>query len=255
LDAVGENLIERAFARTNIGPWPILHTQEWMERTEEYVRSGEPFELHATLPSDEWPLYQRGMRAMATPLASEFARRLRVPKPPTTMLEIGGSPGYHSVLLGRRHRELQAIVLDLREAVEHAAPLLAAEGMGDRVVHRAGNALTDDLGEEKYDIVIAAQLVHHFSEEGESDTGRSRRGRTEARRHLRDHRRVPADEPERRRPDRGVAGLLLRPDESIGHVDPGGDGRLAAARWDAPETSDAVPQRTRCGSQVAANPS
>jgi SAM-dependent methyltransferase len=37
--------------------------------------------------------------------------------------------------------------------------------MGDRVVHRAGNALTDDLGTDAYDIVIASQLVHHFSEE------------------------------------------------------------------------------------------
>lgn len=27
LDAVGENLVERALAHTNVGPWPILHTQ------------------------------------------------------------------------------------------------------------------------------------------------------------------------------------------------------------------------------------
>jgi SAM-dependent methyltransferase len=138
---------------------------DWMERSEDYVRSGKPFELHETLPADEWPIYQRGMRAMATPLASEFARRLRVPKAPKNMLDIGGSHGYFSVLLCRRHEGLQAVVLDLPEAVEHAAPLLAAEGMGDRVVHQAGNALTDDLGVEAYDIVIASQLVHHFSEE------------------------------------------------------------------------------------------
>jgi SAM-dependent methyltransferase len=37
--------------------------------------------------------------------------------------------------------------------------------MGDRVVHRAGNALTDDLGADAYDIVIASQVVHHVSEE------------------------------------------------------------------------------------------
>jgi hypothetical protein len=254
LDAVGENWVERAMAHTNLGPWPILHTQiaytlarvimvatrlglfdaledqpvgaaevarrcstdpgatdkllfalagagyvqardggyaltarsrkwlsrespnsvadklllqfvewEWMERSEEYVRSGQPFELHETLPADEWPIYQRGMRAMATPLASEFARRLRVPKPAKNMLDIGGSHGYYSVLLCRRHKGLRAVVLDLPEAVAHAAPLLEAEDMGDRVIHRAGNALTDDLGVETYEIVIASQLVHHFS--------------------------------------------------------------------------------------------
>jgi SAM-dependent methyltransferase len=138
---------------------------EWMERSEDYVRSGQPFELHETLPADEWSTYQRGMRAMAAPLASEFARRLRAPKASKDMLDIGGSHGYYSVLLCRRHEGLRSIVLDLPEAVEHAAPLLAGEGMGDRVVHRAGNALTDDLGVEAYDIVIAAQLVHHFSGE------------------------------------------------------------------------------------------
>jgi predicted O-methyltransferase YrrM len=260
LDAVGENLIERGMARTNLGPWPILHTQfaytlarvimgatrlgvfealedrplaaaevaqrcstdpeatekllfalagagyveardggyalnarsrkwlrrdspdsvadklllqfvewEWMGRSEEYVRTGKPFEMHETLPPDDWPIYQRGMRAMATPLASEFARRLRVPKAPKNMLDIGGSHGYYSVLLCRRHPDLHAVVLDLPEAVEHAAPLLAAEGMGERVVHRAGNALTDELGAEAYDIVIASQLVHHFTEEENRD--------------------------------------------------------------------------------------
>ena len=138
---------------------------EWIERSEDFVRSGKPFELHETLPADQWPIYQRGMRAMATPLASEFARRLRVPKAPRKMLDIGGSHGYYSVLLCRRHQRLRAVVLDLPEAVGHAAPLLAAEGMGDRVVHRAGDALTDDLGVGEYEIVIASQLVHHFSEE------------------------------------------------------------------------------------------
>ena len=56
------------------------------------------------------------------------------------------------------------MVLDLPEAVAAAAPILAAEGMGDRVVHREGNALTDDLGSEAYDVVLVSQLVHHFSD-------------------------------------------------------------------------------------------
>ena len=61
------------------------------------------------------------------------------------------------------------MVLDLPQAVRHSAPLLAEEGMGDRVVHREGDALADDLGEESYDLVITAQLVHHFSAEQNRD--------------------------------------------------------------------------------------
>jgi SAM-dependent methyltransferase len=69
----------------------------------------------------------------------------------------------------RRHRGLRATVLDLAEAIEHAAPMLAREGMGDRVVHRVGDARTDDLGASRYDLVLIAQLVHHFDQV----TGRS----------------------------------------------------------------------------------
>jgi SAM-dependent methyltransferase len=41
---------------------------------------------------------------------------------------------------------------------------LAKEGMGDRVSHRAGNALADDLGTEVYDLVFMAAVVHHFDD-------------------------------------------------------------------------------------------
>jgi SAM-dependent methyltransferase len=142
---------------------------DWLESSEEYVRSGRPMELHDKLSDDHWPAYQRGMRAIAPAMADELARRLRVPKRARAMLDIGGSHGYYSVVLCRRHEGLRAVVLDLPAAVEHAAPILAAEGMGDRVVHRAGNALTDDLGEEAYDVVITSQLVHHFSEQQNRD--------------------------------------------------------------------------------------
>ena len=37
--------------------------------------------------------------------------------------------------------------------------------MGDRVAHRAGNALSDDLGREDWDVVFVSQLVHHFTDE------------------------------------------------------------------------------------------
>ena len=36
--------------------------------------------------------------------------------------------------------------------------------MGDRVVHRPGDALVEDLGEAAWDFVYVSQLVHHFDE-------------------------------------------------------------------------------------------
>ena len=80
------------------------------------------------------------------------------------MLDIGGSLGYLSVAMCRRHAGLTAVVLDLPAALKHAAPILAREGMGERVVHRAGDALRDDLGSAEWDLVFVSLLVHHFDE-------------------------------------------------------------------------------------------
>ena len=142
-----------------------LEEWEWIERSEEYVRTGDPLEIHDVMDGGQWDGYQRAMRSMAGAFAAEAVRRLPVPSGATDLLDIGGSHGYYSVALCRRHQALRAVVLDLPAAVEHAAPLLAAEGMGDRVVHRAGDALTEELGTEAYDVVFAAQLVHHLSDD------------------------------------------------------------------------------------------
>lgn len=139
---------------------------DWLARTEDYVRTGDPLDVHTAMTADaDWDIYQRGMRAMASTPARELVRRLKLPKGARAMLDIGGSHGYFSVALCRKHKRLRSVILDLPEAVAQAAPILAAEGMGDRVVHRAGDALTDDLGENAYDLVLVSGLVHHFSDE------------------------------------------------------------------------------------------
>lgn len=138
---------------------------EWIEGLESFVRTGKPLDVHSAMSADDWGVYQRGMRAQAGTLRGWFARRVPMPPNATRMLDIGGSHGYMSVELCRRHPGLRSVVLDLPEAVEQAAPLLAAEGMGDRVVHRAGDVLEDDLGTEQYDLILAFSLVHHFDAE------------------------------------------------------------------------------------------
>jgi SAM-dependent methyltransferase len=136
----------------------------WMEGLESYLRSGTPVDVHGTMSSDDWDAYQRGMRAQANIAGPRLARLIPVPRGARDMLDIGGSHGYWSVLLCRRHPGLRSTVLDLPAAVERAAPILAREGMGDRVVLKAGDALTDDLGREAYDLIIMFSLVHHFDD-------------------------------------------------------------------------------------------
>ncbi len=138
---------------------------EWLGRTEDFVRTGEPLRFHAAMTPDEWEAYQRGMRVIARLTAPEVARRIPVPRHARALLDIGGAHGYYAVTLCRRHPHLRAVVLDLPQAVVHAAPLLAEACMGDRVTHQAGDALATDFGEARYDVVFMANLAHHFTPE------------------------------------------------------------------------------------------
>lgn len=139
-------------------------TWRWLEHYETYIRTGDTLDVHDDLSPDEWGAYQRGMRSLAALLAPEVAWRTPVPRGARTMLDIGGSHGFYSVALCRRHQGLRATVLDLPEAVQHARAILARENMGDRVMMQSGDARTTDLGEERYDVVLMANLVHHFDE-------------------------------------------------------------------------------------------
>lgn len=146
----------------------LFQYDEWdiVTQYEQYVTTGEPLDLHGSLTDPAaWDRYQRGMRALASISADEVAQRLPVPAGAVSMLDIGGSHGYYSVCACRRYAGLRATILDLPQAVEQAAPILAREGMGERVSHRAGNALADELGDNAWDVVFLSQLVHHFTDE------------------------------------------------------------------------------------------
>ncbi len=137
---------------------------DWIARLDDFVLTGRPLDFHAEMSPEEWRLYQRGMASLGRLAAPETVRATPVPKGARDLLDVGGSHGLFSTGLCRRHPRLRAVVFDLPQAVEHSAPLLAEQGLGERVVHRAGDALADDLGENAYDVVLLAQLVHHFDE-------------------------------------------------------------------------------------------
>ncbi len=145
----------------------LLRFLEWqaIDATEDYVRTGRALDVHDIIRGDQWTTYQRGMRALARLSADEVARRVKLPAGAAAMLDIGGGHGAYSVAFCRRHPELSATILDLPDAVAAAAPILAGERMGARIVHRAGDALTDDFGAAAWDLIFVSHLVHHFDAE------------------------------------------------------------------------------------------
>jgi SAM-dependent methyltransferase len=150
--------------RSSVRDKILLQTFEWdwLAGLETFIRTGQPMDFHAVMSDEERDLYHRSMRALAGVGGWEVGRRTPTPKGAKLMLDLGGSHGHFAAEICRRHPGLRAHVLDLPEAIEKAAPLLAAEGMGDRVVHVPGNAVEADLGTERYDLILMSNLAHHL---------------------------------------------------------------------------------------------
>jgi len=124
------------------------------------------------MSAEEWTVYQDGMRDVAASPAVELAKRMPVPQGATRLLDIGGSHGLYSTELCKRHPALVATVLELPGAVDRATEIAKREGLGAHVQHRIGNALSDDLGEATFDIVMINNLVHHFTPEQNAELAR-----------------------------------------------------------------------------------
>lgn len=137
---------------------------EWVTHLGQYLRTGEGMESHGVFGSEQWQLYQNAMYAVAQGEVKEFIRRIRLPKNAQRILDIGGANGQHTQALCQKYPQLHATILDLPEAIEQAAPFLAQSLVRGRIDYQKGNALTDDLGENTYDIVLLANVAHHFTE-------------------------------------------------------------------------------------------
>ncbi|MBD2700197.1 methyltransferase [Spirosoma sp. BT702] len=149
-------------------------TWDWMNHLGEYLQTGKGIQYHDTFTPEQWHYYQLGMVAASNAEVSEFARRVPLTKTirsgnVATMLDIGGSHGNHAVALCRKYPALTATLLDLPQAIEQAAPMLAKQQMGNQVQHQVGNALIDDFGENAFDLVLMSNVAHHFTPEENQD--------------------------------------------------------------------------------------
>lgn len=137
----------------------------WMAKLEDYVRTGKPMELHSVITQSEWANYQDGMRDLSANTAKELAGKIKLPPHTSKLLDIGGSHGLYSIELCKKYPSLTSTILELPGAVDRASAIAAEQGFTDRVKYQAGNALTDDLGEQQYDLVMINNVVHHFTAE------------------------------------------------------------------------------------------
>ncbi len=138
---------------------------KWVDHLPEYLKTSRGIDVHNTMSGDEWQNYQISMEYLAKWTARSAPKITPMPKNPTEMLDIGGSHGLYCVELCKKYPGLNATILDLPQAVEKARPILKKNYSGDKIKYRAGNALTDDFGENKYDLILMSHLMHHLPAE------------------------------------------------------------------------------------------
>lgn len=136
---------------------------DWMTKLEAYVRSGKPIEIHSSASEKEWELYQEAMRDNSFNVAKELAGKTPVPKGAVKMLDIGGSHGLYSIELCKKHPAMTSTILELPGAIKSAGAIAKRYDKTGRVNYVAGDALTDDLGTNQYDLVVINNVVHHFT--------------------------------------------------------------------------------------------
>jgi SAM-dependent methyltransferase len=135
----------------------------FIERLEEVLRSGRGIDFHDHQTPEEWQAYQRSMFEGALSVARFVAKRTPVPAGAALCLDLGGSHGYIGALLAQRHPPMRSIVLERREALSAARGLGAGQPWHRLVSFMEGDALRDDFGRAKFDVVLMSNVLHHFS--------------------------------------------------------------------------------------------
>jgi SAM-dependent methyltransferase len=152
----------------SLSGWLKLNHLHWdaIAALEQTLKTGRSIDSHRHFAGDEsWQVYQQAMLETALPAAKWVASQMPIKEGAERMLDIGGAHGLYGAMICREHPPLRSEVLELPEAVEHARRLADRSGIADVVSHRAGDALTEELGHRTLDAVFLGNLLHHFTAE------------------------------------------------------------------------------------------
>ena len=137
---------------------------DWIGRLDDVLKTGRGVEIHQSLRGADWGLYQRAMAEGARDFAEFVAKELPVRKGARLCLDVAGSHGLVGASVCRAHPGLKSVVLERPQAIPEARRLAEQAGVADVVSFREADLLADEYGEGA-DVVILANILHHFSPE------------------------------------------------------------------------------------------
>lgn len=101
------------------------------------------------------------LQNIGSPKAVEIAKRLDL-RECHKLLDLGGGAGTYSIEFAKRNPQLNAVVFDLKNVVKITKEYIKVAGMEERISTIAGDCLTDDYGDNLYDVVFVSNLLHIY---------------------------------------------------------------------------------------------
>jgi len=110
----------------------------------------------------DWVEYARSMAPVAERFADMAAAALKIESArPMQVLDLGAGHGLYGLAIAARNRLAHVFALDLPQVLRIAVRNASRAGLRDRYHALPGDALKADF-RGPYDLVIAANLTHHF---------------------------------------------------------------------------------------------
>jgi ubiquinone/menaquinone biosynthesis C-methylase UbiE len=111
-------------------------------------------------------LYPEMVRFLASGFreAASVAADLLV-RPGLRVLDLGAGAAPWSVAIVQRDETIPVVAVDLPEVIPVTRAVVEEAGLGHRFQYQAGDFFEIDLGEERYDLVIAGGICHLFGED------------------------------------------------------------------------------------------
>lgn len=129
------------------------------------VLAGKPPEVSADTSDGSTRLYPEMVRFLATGFrAAAAAAADHLSRPRLRVLDLGAGAAPWSLALTERDDTTRITAVDLPEVIPVTKSAVVEAGCSDRFDYLAGDLFVIDLGEERYDLVIAGGVCHLFDE-------------------------------------------------------------------------------------------
>ena len=152
-----------------VGDHALHHTNTWASwgRLDEAIKEGKtllPYETGFVDAPTYWNDYMIGQRNRATSgQAQQLVNSVNL-QGKRKMLDLGGGAASYSIALCAANPELNAVVVDQKEPLSIAKPLVDAQGLGGQITLLEGDFLNTEFGSD-YDVALISGVVLIKSEE------------------------------------------------------------------------------------------